>query len=81
MVSELFNALAVKIWYREISVGGITETITCYFVIMIWRIGFKLAVCIEVKIGKCCIWAGKGKIIRWLSPSNTLINNVTEIVC
>jgi hypothetical protein len=71
----------VKIWYREVSAGGITEIITCCFVIMIWRIEFKLAVCIGVKMGKCCIWAGKGKIIRWLSLLSTLINNVIEIVC
>jgi hypothetical protein len=64
VVSELFDALVMKIWHREVSAGGITEIITCYFVIMIWRIGFKLAVCIKVKMKKCYIWAGKNKIIR-----------------
>src|SRR5450755_4722136 len=59
VISELLDVLAVKTWYREISAGEITETIIYCFVIIIWRTGFKLAVCIKIKIEKCCTWTRK----------------------
>src|SRR5450755_512842 len=80
VVSELLDVLTVKTWPREVSANRITETIICCFVIMIWRTGFNLTVCIGIKIGKCYTWARKDKMIRWLFLSSILINNVTEIV-
>src|SRR5450755_3054763 len=53
VISELLDVLAVKTWYSEVNADRITETIIYCFVIIIWRIRFKLAVCIKVKMGKC----------------------------